>query len=155
MKDPDRKGYLLVNPETKQTAEKIFDLASRGMGEIKITQFLVEEKAPIPSWLHHSREGTYAWFYESEPEGKRHAWYITVVKKISKDKNYIRRRNNKLCFGKFLRCNKRPPLSGRSLWSSPCSLAISVRRVFPVAMRPRSLAPRGRNPSRLFFRSPS
>ena len=88
-KDPDRKGHLLVDPETKWIVEKIFDLASHGMGAAKITRFLVEEKVPTPGWLHYSREGTYARFYEGEPEEKRYAWNVAAVKKILKDENYI------------------------------------------------------------------
>lgn len=88
-KDPDRKGHLLVDPETKWIVEKIFDLASHGMGAAKITRFLVEEKVPTPGWLHYSREGTYARFYEDEPEEKRYAWNVAAVKKILKDENYI------------------------------------------------------------------
>ena len=88
-KDPERKGHLLVDPETKWIVEKIFDLASHGMGAAKITRFLVEEKVPTPGWLHYSREGTYARFYEGEPEEKRYAWNIAAVKKILKDENYI------------------------------------------------------------------
>ena len=88
-KDPDRKGHLLVDPETKWIVEKIFDLASHGMGAAKITRFLVEEKVPTPGWLHYSREGTYARFYEGEPEEKRYAWNIAAVKKILKNENYI------------------------------------------------------------------
>ena len=88
-KAPDRKGHLLVDPETKWIEEKIFDLAVHGMGAAKITRVLVEEKVPTPGWLHCSHEGTYARFYEDEPEEKRYAWNITAVKKILKDENYI------------------------------------------------------------------
>lgn len=88
-KDPEQKGHLLVDPETKWIVEKIFDLAAHGMGAAKITRVLVEEQVPTPGWLHYSREGTYARFYENEPEEKRYAWNITAVKKILKDENYI------------------------------------------------------------------
>ena len=64
-------------------------MASHGMGAAKITRFLVEEKVPTPGWLHYSREGTYARFYEGEPEEKRYAWNVAAVKKILKDENYI------------------------------------------------------------------
>lgn len=50
IKDPDKKGHLLVDLETKWIIEKIFDLAFHGAGAAKITRTLIEEKVPIPSW---------------------------------------------------------------------------------------------------------
>ena len=34
--DPEQKGHLLVDPETKWIVEKIFDMAVHGMGAAKI-----------------------------------------------------------------------------------------------------------------------
>ena len=64
-------------------------MAFHGMGAAKITRILVQERVPTPGWLHYSREGTYAQFYQDAPEEKRYEWNITAVKKILKDENYI------------------------------------------------------------------
>lgn len=93
-KDPDRKGHLLVDPETKWIVEKIFDLAAHGMGAAKITRILVEEKIPTPGWLHYSRDGTYAQLYQDAPEQKRYDWNLPTVKKILRDEVYI---GNNIC----------------------------------------------------------
>ena len=89
MRDPERKGHLLVDPETKWIVEKIFDKAYHGMGAAKITRILVEEQIPTPGWLHYIRDGTYARFYEGAPESKRYDWRISAVKTILKDELYI------------------------------------------------------------------
>ncbi len=88
-KDPDQKGHLLIDPETRWIVEKIFDLAVHGMGAAKITRILVQEQIPTPGWLHYSRDGTYAHIYQDAPEEKRYAWNIPAVRKILKDENYI------------------------------------------------------------------
>ena len=48
VKDPDKKGHLLIYPETRWIIEKIFDLAVHGRGAASITRILVEEKVPTP-----------------------------------------------------------------------------------------------------------
>ena len=88
-KDPDQKGHLLVDPETRWIVEKIFDLAFHGMGVARITKTLIQEQVPTPGWLHYSREGTYAQFYQDAPEEKRYEWNLPTVRKILKDENYI------------------------------------------------------------------
>lgn len=114
-KDPDRKGRLLIDPDTKWIVEKIFDLAAHGMGAAKITRILVEERVPTPGWPHYSREGTCARFYEGEPEEKRYGWNITAVKKILKDENYIGNSiNNRLSVMSFK--NKKLTRNPESEW---------------------------------------
>ena len=63
IKDPDKKGHLLVDTETRWIVEKIFDLAVHGRGAASITRILVEEKA--------------------------YAWTIAQVKSILKEETYI------------------------------------------------------------------
>ena len=55
VKDPDKKGHLLIDPETRWIVEKIFDLAVHGRGAASITRILVEEKVPTPGWLNYER----------------------------------------------------------------------------------------------------
>ena len=88
-RDPEQKGHLMVDPETRWIVEKIFDLAFHGMGAAKITRILVQEQVPTPGWLHYSRDGTYAHIYQDAPERKRYDWNVAAVKKILKDENYI------------------------------------------------------------------
>ena len=63
VKDPDKKGHLLIDPETRWIVEKIFDLAVHGRGAASITRILVEEKVPTPGWLNYERYGTFANIY--------------------------------------------------------------------------------------------
>lgn len=93
-KDPEQKGHLIVDPETKWIVEKIFDLAAHGMGASKIARILFAEQVPTPGWLHYSRDGTYAQFYRDAPEEKRYEWNVPTVKKILRDELYI---GNNIC----------------------------------------------------------
>lgn len=88
-KDPEQKGHLLVDPETKWIIEKIFDLAVHGRGAASITRILVDEKVPTPGWLNYQRDGTFANIYAGAPEEKAYAWTIAQVKSILKDEIYI------------------------------------------------------------------
>ena len=89
VKDPDKKGHLLIDPETRWIIEKIFDLAVHGRGAASITRILVEEKVPTPGWLNFQRYGTFANIYAGAPEEKSYAWTIAQVKSIMKDETYI------------------------------------------------------------------
>lgn len=89
VKDPDRKGHLLVDPETKWIIEKIFDLAFHGKGAAAITRILHEEKIPTAGWLNYMRYGTFVNIYADAPPEKAYAWSIAQVKSVLKDENYI------------------------------------------------------------------
>lgn len=89
IKDPDKKGHLLVDPETKWIIEKIFDLAFRGAGAAKITRILIEEKVSIPAWYNFTRYGTFAHVFDGSDESKTYAWSIGQVKCILKEETYI------------------------------------------------------------------
>lgn len=93
-KDPERKGHLIIDPETKWIVEKIFDLAAHGMGASKISRILFQERVPTPGWLHYCRDGTYAQFYQDAPEEKQYEWNLPTVKKILGDELYI---GNNIC----------------------------------------------------------
>ena len=89
VKDPDKKGHLLIDPETRWIIEKIFDLAVHGRGAASITRILVEEKVPTPGWLNYERYGTFANIYAGAPAEKAYAWTIAQVKSILKEETYI------------------------------------------------------------------
>ena len=89
VKDPDKKGHLLIDPETRWIVEKIFDLAVHGRGAASITRILVEEKVPTPGWLNYERYGTFANIYAGAPAEKAYAWTIAQVKSILKEETYI------------------------------------------------------------------
>ena len=89
VKDPDKKGHLLIDPDTRWIVEKIFDLAVHGRGAASITRILVEEKVPTPGWLNYERYGTFANIYAGAPAEKAYAWTIAQVKSILKEETYI------------------------------------------------------------------
>ena len=89
IKDPDRTGHLLVDPETKWIIEKIFNLAVHGAGAARITRLLIEEQVPTPAWLNFQRYGTFAHIFEGADESKQYMWTVAQVKSILKDENYI------------------------------------------------------------------
>ena len=89
VKDPDKKGHLLIDPETRWIVEKIFDLAVHGRGAASITRILAEEKIPTPGWLNYERYGTFANIYAGAPAEKAYAWTIAQVKSILKEETYI------------------------------------------------------------------
>lgn len=89
LKDPDKTGHLLIDPETRWIIEKIFDLAVHGTGAAKITKLLTAEKVPTAGWLNFQRDGTFANIYAGAPEEKSYAWTIAQVKSILKEETYI------------------------------------------------------------------
>ena len=89
VKDPDKKGHLLIDPETKWIIEKIYALAVQGAGAAKITRILTAEQVPTPAWWNYQRYGTFAHVFVGEPESKKYAWTIAQVKSILHDENYI------------------------------------------------------------------
>lgn len=89
IKDPDKKGHLIIDEETRWIVERIFDLAVHGRGAASITRTLVEEKIPTPGWLNFQRYGTFANIYAGAPEEKSYAWTIAQVKTILKEETYI------------------------------------------------------------------
>lgn len=89
IKNPEKKGHLLIDRDTCWIIEKIFALALQGTGAAKITRILTEEKVPTPGWLNFQRYGTFANIYaEASPE-KAYAWTIAIVKEILKSETYI------------------------------------------------------------------
>lgn len=88
-KDPENKGKLLIDEETRWIVEKIFQLASQGCGGAKIAKQLISEEVPTPSWINFQKYGTFAHIFADEPESKRYAWTIAQVKTILKNEVYI------------------------------------------------------------------
>ncbi len=89
MKDPNRRGYIIPDPDTRWIVEHLFELAARGMGANRIRQTLFEEKVPCPSWLNYQKYGTYAHVYENAPEEKHYTWDLRHIKKILTNEVYI------------------------------------------------------------------
>ena len=89
IKDPNKNGHLLIDPETKWIVEKIFNLAVHGAGAARITHILADEQIPTPGWLNFQRYGTFAHIYEGRPEGREYEWTISQVRKILQDETYI------------------------------------------------------------------
>ena len=88
-KDPDKKGHLLIDEDTRWIVEKIYALALQGTGAAKITKILTAEKVPTAGWLNYQRYGTFANIYADAPPEKAYAWTIAQVKSILKEETYI------------------------------------------------------------------
>ena len=88
-KDPDKKGHLLIDGETRWIVERIYALALQGMGAAKITRILTAEKVPTAGWLNYQRHGTFANIYVDAPPEKAYEWTIAQVKSILKEETYI------------------------------------------------------------------
>lgn len=89
IKDPEKKGHLLIDEETRWIVERIFNLALQGNGAAKITNILTAEKIPTAGWLNFQRYGTFANIYMDAPKEKAYAWTIAQVKSILKEETYI------------------------------------------------------------------
>lgn len=89
IKDPDRKGHLLIDTETEWIIRRIFDLAVHGAGAAKITHILTTEKVPTPGYWNYSRYGTFANIYAGAPPEAAYTWTIAQVKDILKSETYI------------------------------------------------------------------
>lgn len=88
-KNPEAKGKLLIDGDTRWIVEKIFNLAFYGMGAARITKTLIGEKVPTPAWLNFQRYGTFAHIFAGQPESKRFLWTIAEVRGVLKDETYI------------------------------------------------------------------
>lgn len=88
-KDPDKKGHLLIDEETRWIVEKIYALALQGMGAAKITRILTADKIPTAGWLNYQRYGTFANIYVDAPPEKAYTWTVAHVKSILKEETYI------------------------------------------------------------------
>lgn len=89
IKDPDKKGHLIIDDDTRWIIEKIFALALQGTGAAKITRILTTEKVPTAGFLNYQRYGTFANIYADAPPEKAYAWTIAMVKEILKSETYI------------------------------------------------------------------
>lgn len=89
IKDPDKKGHLLIDEETRWIIEKIFALALQGTGSSKIAKILTDEKVPTAGWLNFQRYGTFANVYADAPPEKAYMWSIGHVKSILTEETYI------------------------------------------------------------------
>lgn len=88
-KDPEIKGKLLIDDDTRWIVDKIFSLASQGLGAGKITKTFHEEQVPTPAWINYQKYGTFAHIFVDKPESKRYEWSIAQVKQILKSEVYI------------------------------------------------------------------
>ena len=48
IRDPEDKGHLIIDPETAPIIRKIYDYALDGLGCMRISKRLMEEKSPLP-----------------------------------------------------------------------------------------------------------
>lgn len=88
-KDPDQKGHLLIDEETRWIVEKIYNMALRGSGVEKIARTLIAEKVPTAAWLNYQRYGMNPNRYADQPESKRYAWSAVQVKNILRNETYM------------------------------------------------------------------
>ena len=49
LKDPEQKGHLIPDPVASQVVRRIFEMASTGVGQIRIAKILNDEGVPCPS----------------------------------------------------------------------------------------------------------
>ena len=89
VKDPNQKGHLLIDEDTRWIVEKIYNLSLSGVGAEKIARTLIAEKIPTAAWLNFQRYGTNANKYADQPENKRYAWTVGQVKNILRNETYI------------------------------------------------------------------
>ena len=88
-KDPDHPNKLIIDEENRWIIERIFELASHGVGANGITRILTEEKVPTPSWIHYRRDGSFANVHGENPGEKAYQWTNAYVKGILTNETYI------------------------------------------------------------------
>lgn len=88
-KNPDIKGRLIPDEETKWIVEKIYDLVAHGLGAALIQRQLRAEKIPTPTWWKYQRDGSWASRYENQPESRRYRWSIKTVSTILESEVYL------------------------------------------------------------------
>lgn len=88
-KDPNRKNHLIIDEDTRDIVEMIFDMAAHGDGASKISKALTAKCIPTPSWLHYQRTGAFANFFADMSEARPYIWSLSQVQRILKDETYI------------------------------------------------------------------
>lgn len=77
MRDPNDHGHLIIDPETAPAIKTIYDLASNGMGTMRIAKYLLEHKIPI------TRLRT-----RQNPDVNYYAWGSSTINKILRNPVY-------------------------------------------------------------------
>ena len=87
VKDPVDHNHLLIDAETAPFVKKIFELVLEGFENRHIRDYLRENKAPIPSWIHTER----GWIDRSSMfpnEDSRYIWRADTLRTIIKNRVY-------------------------------------------------------------------
>ncbi len=77
MKDPNKKGHLIINEEESKIVKRIFDMFLNGMGTYQIAKKLNEEKVNVPSTNRKNCTSI------------TKQWYPAVVKRILQKEVYV------------------------------------------------------------------
>ena len=77
MRDPEDKGHLIIDPKTAPIIRKIYDYALDGLGCMRISKKLMEEKIPVTHVKSNTecQENYYYWAGTRSSHIKRNPFY--------------------------------------------------------------------------------
>lgn len=82
LKDPDKPGHLIIDPETVDAVKQIFTWAAEGHGVAYIKRRLESGKIACPTWWNRQRglRNGYTRWERLDPENGRYVWDESVLK---------------------------------------------------------------------------
>lgn len=91
LKNPEKKGHLIIDPETEPIIREIFKMALQGHGPNYICRRLEELKIPCPSYWNRIRgyRNTLTKWELNDPEAGKYIWDFSAVKSILQNPVYI------------------------------------------------------------------
>jgi DNA invertase Pin-like site-specific DNA recombinase len=87
IKDPSDKHHLLIDPEAAETVRKVFLLFSEGVGYVRMTKILREQKVLNPQAYFNKCNPDY--YTKSEYWRKPFDWHATSVRAILNNEAYL------------------------------------------------------------------
>ncbi len=86
LKDPTDRHHLVIDPEAAQTVKYIFKMFSEGIGYVRITKILREQKILNPQAYFNQQNPD---FYKSDYWRKAFDWHATSIRAILSNEAYI------------------------------------------------------------------
>lgn len=86
VKDPDDRHHLLIDPSAAEVVQKVFKLFCEGVGYVRMTKILREEKILNPQAYFNQNNPDY---YKSDYWRKPYDWHATSVRSILKNPVYL------------------------------------------------------------------
>ena len=86
MRDPDRKGHMVIDPPAAEIVRRIFQMAAEGRTAVEIAQMLNREHTPTPMLYKQSQSGLHRRWNTLHEEN---FWTDSAVVRTLRDEQYL------------------------------------------------------------------